>query len=268
MRDLILVGVTALVSASGGALLTMSLNGEAAPAVTMDGGDRIDVAALLNRVTTLEEMIAADSQMPRSEGEPVAPAGLAQANEAPAEPLMATPENVSRRRSEALSQRQRQAESRLRDAGWTDQEIAALDDMHARASLEFEQRQYESMRQRLDENPDMLDRWPDPLHSLRAELGDERYEQYLEAQGRSTSIRIENLLAGSAGAAAGLQSGDQILRYGSQRVFNERDLMVAMLRGEPGESVTLEIDRDGSVFHVTVPRGPLGTSNRRRAFMN
>ena len=73
MRDLILVGVTALVSASGGALLTMSLDGDA-PVTAMESSDAIDIESLTDRIRLLEEMIAADAQTARSVREPVAPA--------------------------------------------------------------------------------------------------------------------------------------------------------------------------------------------------
>jgi hypothetical protein len=36
--------------------------------------------------------------------------------------------------------------------------------------------------------------------------------------------------------------------------------MHAILQGTPGETVSVEIERNGSIFHVSVPRGPLGTS--------
>ena len=124
------------------------------------------------------------------------------------------------------------------------------------------------MRQRLQENPEELAQWQDRQNVMREALGDEKYEQFLEAAGRPAAAEIRNVLSGSAGETAGLQRGDQIRRYGATRVFSERDLMIALLDGEPGEPVSIEIERDGTTFYITVPRGPLGISRVARYGMD
>ncbi len=260
MRDVILVCVTALLSAAGGAFLAMSLH-EDAPATAEDKEQAIEVGSLLERVRLLEEKLATDARARRPDRDNVATTTLPAGDDRPRATLPLTSAAWREHYEDRLSPRERQTDSRLRNAGWNDQEIASLDAMRERASLEFEQRQYEIMRQRRDRDPDAFDQWADRARLLRAELGDERYAQFLEAQGRSTTVRLDNVLAGSAGAAAGLQPGDTIRRYGSERVFSEQDLRFAILRGEAGEPVTLEFERNGSVFHVTVPRGPLGISD-------
>jgi S1-C subfamily serine protease len=108
--------------------------------------------------------------------------------------------------------------------------------------------------------------WKSRRGIMRNSMSDERYEQYLEASGFPTSVMIDNVLNGSAAESAGLRPGDEIVRYGSERVFDERDLMMAIIQGEPGDSVTIEVRRDGAIFHVAVARGPLGTSRMARMF--
>jgi S1-C subfamily serine protease len=95
---------------------------------------------------------------------------------------------------------------------------------------------------------------------LRESLGDEKYASYLEATGRPASVNINRLLPGSAGANAGLREGDIIRSYAGSRVFTRSDLERATFEGDYGEPVTIEVERDGAVFYMTVPRGPIGTS--------
>ncbi len=260
MRDLILIGVTALVSGFGGAFLAISLDEDAA-AIAVDGGQSIDVETLAERIRLLEEKTATTARRTHPGRERVAPEARSPTDAIPGASMRAMPADRREQPEDRMSRRRQQVESRLRDAGWIEQELVALNETRQRASLEYEQQLYESMLQRLQRDPDMLERWPDRRRSLRADLGDERYAQLLEAEGRPTTVTLNNVLVDSAGAAAGLRPGDNIRRYGSERVFGRQDLTVAILSGEAGEPVTLEFERDGSVFHVTVPRGPLGISD-------
>lgn len=98
--------------------------------------------------------------------------------------------------------------------------------------------------------------------SLRTELGDQDYERYLEAIGGRTSATISNVLETSPAQRVGLQPGDQIVRYGGERIFNVLDLNRATLSGRPGETVLVDVRRDGTTFQVTMPRGPLGIRGR------
>lgn len=100
--------------------------------------------------------------------------------------------------------------------------------------------------------------------TLRAELGEADYERYLEGTGRPTSIGVSNVLAGSPAERAGLAPGDQILRYGGERVFSMSDLSRATYDGQPGETVMLEIVRDGTTMQIPIPRGPIGISGGGR----
>ncbi len=102
---------------------------------------------------------------------------------------------------------------------------------------------------------------------LRERLGDDYYERYLSANGFPTSVGVSSVLNGSPGSDAGLQAGDQILSYGGERVFNIRDLNGLTVLGNPGETVLIEVERDGSPVQLSLPRGPIGiTGGRRRRF--
>lgn len=99
--------------------------------------------------------------------------------------------------------------------------------------------------------------------ALRAEIGDADYEMYLEANGRSTAVVIGSVIESSPGQRAGLQSGDQIVSYDGTRVFNTWELNEQTMQGEPGQSVVVDIVRDGMPMQVVLPRGPIGVSTGR-----
>ena len=48
------------------------------------------------------------------------------------------------------------------------------------------------------------------------------------------------------------------ISYGGQRVFSVQDLIAYETRGQGGETVTMELIRDGRRVQIYVPRGPLG----------
>lgn len=94
--------------------------------------------------------------------------------------------------------------------------------------------------------------------TLRKEMGDAEYEKYLTGTGRSTDVRVLDVLASSAAERAGLKPGDQIVSYGGTRVFEMGELRTLSRQGTPGEAVTIEVKRDGQVVQMQVPRGVLG----------
>ncbi|HWL61985.1 MAG TPA: PDZ domain-containing protein [Steroidobacteraceae bacterium] len=94
--------------------------------------------------------------------------------------------------------------------------------------------------------------------ALRAELGDADYERYLTANNRPTQVQVMDVLASSNAERSGLQPGDQIVSYAGTRVFDMRELNALTRTGSPGDSVTVEIRRNGQTMQVQVPRGPLG----------
>lgn len=100
--------------------------------------------------------------------------------------------------------------------------------------------------------------------SLRKEMGDGEYEKYLSATGRPTNVQVMDVLASSAAEKSGIKPGDQILSYAGQRVFDTSDLNTLTRQGTPGESVTVEVQRDGQTVQLTVPRGVLGVEGGGR----
>jgi hypothetical protein len=94
--------------------------------------------------------------------------------------------------------------------------------------------------------------------TLRAELGETDYERYVQASGRQTTIPVRDVLASSPAERSGLQPGDEIVAYAGKRVFDVGELNALTFQGTPGESVVVEVRRDGQDVQLVVPRGPLG----------
>ncbi len=94
--------------------------------------------------------------------------------------------------------------------------------------------------------------------TIRQELGDDRYDQYLYAMGRPNRIGVNRVLKTSPAQQSGLREGDSIVSYDGQRIFSVQELIAYETRGKAGETVTMEVIRDGRRVQIYVPRGPLG----------
>jgi membrane-associated protease RseP (regulator of RpoE activity) len=98
---------------------------------------------------------------------------------------------------------------------------------------------------------------------LREELGMADYEKYLEALGRPTDVDIREVIPSSPAAQAGLMPGDRVVAYGGARVFDIGDLNRLTLEGEPGQTVAVDVIRDGQPIQLYIPRGPMGITGGR-----
>jgi hypothetical protein len=95
---------------------------------------------------------------------------------------------------------------------------------------------------------------------LRAqqELGDDGYDALLYATDRDNRVILADVLQSSPAAAAGLQSGDEVIAFDGVRIFRPRDLLRLTATGEKGEWVEISVLRDGVLEREHVQRGPLG----------
>jgi hypothetical protein len=94
--------------------------------------------------------------------------------------------------------------------------------------------------------------------TLRTELGDQDYERFLAARGVPASVNVMEVLARSPAERAGLQRGDEIFSYDGKRVFNVQELNELMLAAASGESVVVDVRRNGENLRLVLPRGPIG----------
>ncbi len=93
---------------------------------------------------------------------------------------------------------------------------------------------------------------------LRAEIGEQAYDQYLFQTGESNRVEISALIPGSAAEQSGLMPGDIVESYGGEPVFSVSDLRNATTQGSRDEMVPVYIRRGDSFIEASVPRGPMG----------
>lgn len=98
---------------------------------------------------------------------------------------------------------------------------------------------------------------------FRADLGEQDYERYLEATNQSTSIGVSNVLASSPAEIAGMQTGDEIVSYNGERVFNTNDLNRLTNLSDASGNVIVEVIRDGETISLSLPEGPIGITSGR-----
>ena len=93
---------------------------------------------------------------------------------------------------------------------------------------------------------------------LRQRLGDDAYDAYLYASGQPNRVAVTSVLASAQAGQAGIQSGDHILRYDNQRIYNWMDLREATTGGDISDTVAVEVERDGTTLQFYLARGPMG----------
>ena len=116
-----------------------------------------------------------------------------------------------------------------------------------------------------EERPDRDEVQLEVSNRLKLSLGEYDYEQFLNATGQPTRVPVREVQPESPAAIAGLQPGDEIVRYAGERVFNSTELIDKTSNSIEGSSVLVEVEREGIPYSFTVPAGSLGvTIDRRR----
>ena len=147
---------------------------------------------------------------------------------------------------------------RLIEAGFPADQAAWIVQREAELQMERLQARYDAMRG--NEEQGFFAQGFSQNSGLRAELGDADYERFLLANGRSTSVGIGSVIPNSPAQNAGLQPGDEIVRYDGERVFSMMDMAGRIMQGEKEGNVVVDIVRDGAPMQLVLPRGPLGVS--------
>jgi predicted metalloprotease with PDZ domain len=170
------------------------------------------------------------------------------------------PERIREARTRSAAGQSDRNLNRLIEAGFSPDRAEWLLKRESELQMQQMQMMFEARQsgERIDRNDVRLD----PDQALRTEIGDAEYERYLQAYGRSTSVAVGTVLESSPGQIAGLQSGDEIVAYGGQRVFSYSELSQQTMRAQAGQSVVVDIVRDGVPMQVVVEAGPIGISNQ------
>ncbi len=268
MKDVAVIAVVAVLSASFGAMATIWVTDDGQESTISAAPDSSELQVLRQRVQVLEEQLngfeplSGVPQPAMAESQTASPLSPVQAPQSGGADPATTATSTRESRYDRMARRQQQIQSQLLQAGWTQAEIDDVNRLRDVVALDMLEDSHRRQREMIEKYPEMAG-WRGVRDPLRQSMSEEKYESYLEATGRPTSARVGNLLPGSPGAAAGLQDGDRIVRYGDQRVYGGGDLEYATLQGNYGEPVTIEVERDGSTFILTVPRGPIGISSFR-----
>jgi hypothetical protein len=141
---------------------------------------------------------------------------------------------------------------------WRADEIARKQSQWALARLELRDKavreDYLRSPQYRQEMRELLNSEP----SVRDEIGTDLYDKYLYQSGQNNRVAVSSIMAGSAAEQAGMRSGDLILSYNDQRLFDSRQLQNLTTAGERGETISVTVARGGNEIALALPRGPLG----------
>ncbi len=105
---------------------------------------------------------------------------------------------------------------------------------------------------------DQIRQLNDAQNNLEQEFGSDNYSRYLYAMGRPNQVSVQSVIENSPAFNAGMQSGDQLLSYDGQNVYDPRTIRRGTQRGNAGEMVPVIVNRNGQQVELYVPRGPLG----------
>jgi hypothetical protein len=151
---------------------------------------------------------------------------------------------------------------RLIEAGFLPSQASAILRRESELQMESIKTRYEA--ERSDDPSAFWRNRTSTSTTLREELGDADFERYLVANDRSTTISVSSVIESSPAQSAGLQAGDEIVRYDGERVFSMSDITRQTLTGTAGQNVIVDIMRDGTPMQIVLPRGPVGITGGSR----
>lgn len=167
-------------------------------------------------------------------------------------------ETYEKARAAAEEMAERQFKEKLLSAGFTPERISFLERRGEELASRRKQQEFE--RRRDGHPPDRLaNRYMlDEDLDLRDEIGEEEYFRYREATDRATSVPVTGVIAGGIAETIGLKPGDEIVSYDGRHVYNYYDLEARASDTTGVGNGILQVRRDGQVFELSVPRGPIG----------
>lgn len=98
--------------------------------------------------------------------------------------------------------------------------------------------------------------------AFRESLGPTEYDIYLYATGKPNRVAVSDVLENSAAGLGGIRSGDIILTYAGEPIYDPSALYRMTTQGEVGEMVPITLQRGDDTVVSYLPRGPLGTRFR------
>lgn len=226
-------------------VVEISAGFEEAPLATASDTDRLEkrVAQLEARLDLMLQRTERDDPVPRAARVPEVDAGKTEVNELP------------------------DAELVLRTAGVPEGRVDWLLDLSDSISLEGLQAEHEALRgsdlddsraRRFEARRASREAATARLSQLRGEHGEPLYDWLLYMDGQDNRVEVSTVMRESNAERGGLEPGDVILSYNDERVYRAPELREATQRGELGETVRLEVLRDGRTETIRLERGPMG----------
>lgn len=149
----------------------------------------------------------------------------------------------------------------LTDAGISERDAATiksrLDELSMQRLYLRDQAQREGWLGK-EEYRDEIRRLNQAQSNLAQEFGDDNYARYLYATGRPNQVDVQSVIENSPAYNAGMQTGDRLISYDNQTVYDARTVRRGTQQGSSGEMVPVVVMRNGQRVELYVPRGPLG----------
>lgn len=180
----------------------------------------------------------------------------------PTGPSDAPPQDAGRR-ADRQNERGAVSEGALTAAGFSASEAANLRRLHDEAAMARLYLRDQAEREGWMGTPryfESLQTIRSDLQSIRDGMDEETLSRYLYALGQPNQVTVQRVLTGSAAANAGLEPGDVLVSYEGSRVFAVSDVRRATRSGQAGDTVAVEVLRDGQRIQAYLPRGPLGVT--------
>jgi hypothetical protein len=237
------------------------------PAFGVADGDNLSeqMPGIESRLAALEEALATErrarqlieeqlfSLLDAADTDPGAPEGSTETTVS--EPRASRAEQRFSRRNPSREQRV----ARLVNGGFDEATADWILTRESEMQMEEMRMRYEAMR---NSNFTPFQRSDQLRNDLTENLGNDGYEQYLVANGRSLNVSVGSVLDSSPAQSAGLRPGDQITSYGGARVYNMNELRTEILQTAPDQRVVVEYLRDGVPMQSVLPSGPVGVTGR------
>jgi len=191
---------------------------------------------------------------------------IALASIEPAQPETVDDTESIRSQTRFRGRRGKVAQADLVKAGFTAYEADQIVTLADETTLNRLNLEYQATREGWRESPEYRERMrelPSVRDRISQEYGEDAYDRYLYASGRSNRVIVTDVYISSAAADAGLQAGDKVIAMADTKVYSMRDLRSIATSGSAGELVPVTVERQGVRFEVFIPRGPLGVRTDR-----
>ena len=93
--------------------------------------------------------------------------------------------------------------------------------------------------------------------TLRSEMGDDAFDQYLFLNSQNNRVKVSSIKPGSTAESAGIMPNDVILYYDNHKILSSTDIKLASANAEISSNTIVVINRDGEEFSITLPGGIL-----------